>query len=215
MPAAARAIRTRSRGRLAASAGLIAAGLLTLAACGTTPKPTATPTGSAGPSTPAATQTPATTTGTIGAQCGMFPAADRARMRGESAIKAIEGNAQLSAFVTAVRTAALDTTLQGQHSFTLFIPSNTAFGSMSSADLIKLHNSSELIRTLKYHMVLGQVSPDQFAGGTPVTTVEGSKLTLAKSGSTYTVNKATVLCGNIRTADATIYVINQVLWPPK
>ncbi|MHB1597189.1 MAG: fasciclin domain-containing protein [Streptosporangiaceae bacterium] len=215
MSAVAPVSRRRSRGRLASSAGLIAAGLLTLAACGTAPKPTATPTGSPGPSTPPATQAPAATTGTIGARCGMFPSADMAKMRGEDALRAVEANPQLSAFVTAVRAAALDTALQGQHSFTLFVPSNTAFGSMSSTDLSRLHNPSELIRTLKYHVVLGQVAPGQFASGTSATTVEGGKLALAKSGSTYTVNKATVLCGNIRTSDATIYVINQVLWPPK
>ncbi len=218
MPSRARLFRTGSRRWFAASTGLIAAGLLTLAACGSTPKPTATPTGSAGPSTPAATQTPATTTARIGSQCGMFPSSGAGSLNGVStaeAIKIAHSNTELSAFAAAIQTAGLETTLQGQHSFTIFIPSNTAFGTMSKTDLIKLHNSGQLIRTLKYHVVLGQVPPSDFASGTPVTTVEGGKLTLAKSGSTYTVNKATVLCGNIRTADATIYIINQVLWPPK
>ncbi len=215
MPSRTRHFSTGSRRWFAASTGLIA-GLLTLAACGSTPKPTATPTGSAGPSTPAATQAPATTTARIGNQCGMIPSAGS--LNGVStaeAIKLAQGNKELSAFAAALQTAGLETTLQGQHSFTIFIPSNTAFGTMSKTDLIKLHNSGQLIKTLKYHVALGEVPPSDFASGTPVRTMEGSSLTLAKSGSTYTVNKATVLCGNIRTADATIYIINQVLWPPK
>ena len=219
-----RQIMTRgSRRWQAASGAAIAAGLLTLAACGNAPAPTATPTGSAGPSTPAATQTPgaqapAATSARIGNQCGMIPASGKDSFSGmstEDALNAAQNNPQLSAFVAAVRTAALEHTLQGQHSFTLFIPSNTAFGAMSKTDLIKLHNSGQLISTLKYHVVLGQVTPEQVTSGQAARTMQGSDLKLAKSGSTYKVNGATVLCGNIQTADARIYIISKVLWPPK
>ena len=39
-------------------------------------------------------------------------------------------------------------------------------------------------------------------------------MTLAKRGPQYQVNAATVVCGNIKTANATIYVIDRVLLPP-
>jgi uncharacterized surface protein with fasciclin (FAS1) repeats len=45
-------------------------------------------------------------------------------------------------------------------------------------------------------------------------TLQGTPLALSKSGSVYKVNGATVLCGNIRTRNATVYIVNKVLLPP-
>jgi uncharacterized surface protein with fasciclin (FAS1) repeats len=36
----------------------------------------------------------------------------------------------------------------------------------------------------------------------------------ALMGSTYEVNSADVVCGNVQTANATVYIINTVLMPP-
>jgi uncharacterized surface protein with fasciclin (FAS1) repeats len=45
--------------------------------------------------------------------------------------------------------------------------------------------------------------------------VEGSKLTTSGSGTSFKVNgKANIVCGNIKAANATIYVIDTVLQPP-
>ena len=62
-------------------------------------------------------------------------------------------------------------------------------------------------------MVAGQLSPDQLAGSTrpwPAT-----MLTVKGSGEDFTVGaeNATVLCGNVPTANATVYVIDSVLMP--
>ena len=39
-------------------------------------------------------------------------------------------------------------------------------------------------------------------------------VTPAAMGSTYEVNKANVVCGNVQTANATVYIIDSVLTPP-
>ena len=39
-------------------------------------------------------------------------------------------------------------------------------------------------------------------------------MTLSKSGSAYKVNGATVLCGNIKTSKASVYIVSKVLLPP-
>lgn len=36
---------------------------------------------------------------------------------------------------------------------------------------------------------------------------------LSKMGAVYEVNKADVICGNIQTANATVYILNSVLTP--
>ena len=52
------------------------------------------------------------------------------------------------------------------------------------------------------------------AAGTPLKTLEGATVTPALMGSTYEVNNADVVCGNVQTANATVYIINTVLMPP-
>jgi uncharacterized surface protein with fasciclin (FAS1) repeats len=59
------------------------------------------------------------------------------------------------------------------------------------------------------------VTPAQIARGGTVVTLSGSKLALAKQGHAYLVNRATVLCGNIKTANGTLYVIDKVLLPSR
>ena len=47
-----------------------------------------------------------------------------------------------------------------------------------------------------------------------LTTVEGGKLTVEKSGDTIKVNgSASVICGNVKTANATVFIIDSVLMP--
>ncbi|HEX9032743.1 MAG TPA: fasciclin domain-containing protein [Streptosporangiaceae bacterium] len=135
-------------------------------------------------------------------------------MSTQDAIAAASTNPQLSVFVAAVRTAGLDKLLTTRHAYTLIIPANSAFASLSKTDIIRLKNSGELMKIVKYHAVSTSITPQQFAGGATVTTLEGGRLTLAKSGTAYKVGPASVLCGNIRTANATVYIVSKVLLPP-
>ena len=137
-------------------------------------------------------------------------------MSTKQAITAASSNPQLSVFITAVRTARLDKTLNRRHSYTLIIPANGAFAALSRTQIIRLHNSGELIKIIRYHAVKARLSLQQFAsGGDRPPTLEGKKLTLSKTGPLYKVNGATVLCGNIKTSNATIYIVNKVLLPPR
>src|SRR5262250_77884 len=70
-----------------------------------------------------------------------------------------------------------------------------------------------LAKIIKYHVVSGHVTPAQLASGKPLTTLEGGTLKPSKMGAVYEVNTADVICGNIQTANATVYVINKVLIP--
>jgi uncharacterized surface protein with fasciclin (FAS1) repeats len=147
----------------------------------------------------------------------MFPAKGTGSVKSmgtQQAINAASSNPQLSVFIAALRTSGLDATLSARHAFTLMIPANSAFASVSKTTLIHLHNSGDLKKIVGYHAVNAQIAPAQFAKGASYATMEGGSIKVSKSGSTYKVNGATVLCGNIRTASGTVYVINQVLLPP-
>ena len=204
-----------------AAAGALAGLALAAAACGSSTTTSASPTGSAGPVTqganPTASPAASGTAARIGTGCAMIPNAGQgsiSSMSTQQAITAASGNPQLSVFIAAVRSAGLDKTLNARHAYTLMIPANSAFASLSKTQIIRLKNSGDLLNIVRYHALRARVSPQQFASGARPATLQGKPLTLSKSGSAYKVNGATVLCGNIKTANATVYIVSKVLLPP-
>jgi uncharacterized surface protein with fasciclin (FAS1) repeats len=127
---------------------------------------------------------------------------------------AASSNPVLSALVTAVKKANLVDTLNSAKGITVFAPENSAFAAIPSATLTKvLANKAELTKILTYHVVGRTVSTGDFSMGTKEKTLEGAKVTLGKMGSTYTVNGAKVVCGDVTTSNATVYIIGSVLMP--
>lgn len=154
----------------------------------------------------------------VGADCAMFSSASRSGMRSlmmEKAFTAVAHNPRLSLLTAAAAKAGLTSGLNTMHPITLVAPANSAFMGATAATARVLRDRTGLTRILRYHVVAATISPAQIAHGIRVSTLEGSALTFSKTGSAYKVNGATVLCGNIQTANATIYIVNQVLAPPR
>jgi uncharacterized surface protein with fasciclin (FAS1) repeats len=127
---------------------------------------------------------------------------------------AASANPVLSTLVTAVTKAGLVDTLNSASGITVFAPDNSAFAKIPATTLDGvLANKTELTKILTYHVVSGRITPAQLASGTALKTLEGGTVTPAMSGGTYTVNGADVVCGNVQTANATVYIISSVLMP--
>jgi uncharacterized surface protein with fasciclin (FAS1) repeats len=205
-----------SKIRFAVIAGVL---VFASATCGRTSTTiTATPTGGAGPVILTPKATARHTVAPVGADCAMVPAKGRGSLgsvSSEKAITAAAGNRQLSSFIAAVRSARLERTLNSRRSYTLVIPDNGAFAALARTQMIRLRESGQLPKIVKYHAVPARISPQQFASGATPMTLQGKPLRLSKAGSVYLVNDATVLCGNIRTSNATVYIVNKVLLPPR
>ena len=97
--------------------------------------------------------------------------------------------------------------------FTVFAPVDDAFAKIPKKSLNKVvANAKTLSTILTYHVVSGQIAPDSIAGAHK--TVEGQSLKVTGSGDSLKVNGATVICGGVKTANATVYLIDTVLMPP-
>jgi uncharacterized surface protein with fasciclin (FAS1) repeats len=99
--------------------------------------------------------------------------------------------------------------------FTVFAPVDDAFGQLPKKtvnSLAKPANADQLTSILTYHVVEGQMTPDEIAGSTQ-TTVQGGEVEVSGEGDSLTVNDANVLCGGVQTANATVYLIDSVLMP--
>jgi uncharacterized surface protein with fasciclin (FAS1) repeats len=98
--------------------------------------------------------------------------------------------------------------------YTLFAPVDAAFRKVPPATTAKFETDAPLlVKVLTYHVVAGQLAPDQVVG--KVKSVEGGDLEVTGSGNTLKVNGAAVVCGGIRTANATVYLIDSVLSVPR
>lgn len=97
--------------------------------------------------------------------------------------------------------------------FTVFAPVDDAFAKIDPATIETLKTDTDLLtKILTYHVVPGQLTPDEIEGAQA--TVEGQDVTVTGSGDSIKVNDANVICGGVQTANATVYLIDSVLMPP-
>ncbi|MFJ9244587.1 fasciclin domain-containing protein [Streptomyces sp. NPDC101776] len=127
---------------------------------------------------------------------------------------AASNNPALSTLVAAVKKAGLVDTLNNAQGITVFAPTNDAFAKIPKATLDKvLADKAQLTKILTYHVVGQQLTPKDLEKGS-FDTLEKSKLTTSGSGESYMVNdSANVVCGNVKTANANVYIIDTVLMP--
>ena len=211
--------RTQRRGLTAAS---LLALPLALAACGSSSGGTtaSSPMPAASSSTPMSTASPTTMTAAdqvFGSACSAVPTTGPGSFDGmatDPVATAASHNPALSTLVSAVSKAGLVDSLNTAQGITVFAPTNDAFTALGSktVNAALADPKGLLTKVLTYHVVPGRLSPDQLAGSHK--TLEGATLMVSGSGDSFTVNgSAKVVCGNVPTANATVYLIDGVLLP--
>lgn len=130
--------------------------------------------------------------------------------------------------VAAVKAAGLVDTLSGAGPFTVFAPTNEAFAALPAGtvdNLLKPENKATLTKILTYHVVAGRMTSHDLekavmAGGgkAVLKTVEGDSITVAKSGSAWTItddkgNVANITIADVIQSNGVIFVIDKVLMP--
>jgi uncharacterized surface protein with fasciclin (FAS1) repeats len=204
-------------GRPGVITGGIISGVLALTAAGCGSSTSSAPAAAASSSHHAmASHHPMARTAVFGSNCGMVPATGMGSLHGmamDPAATAAAHNPLLTTLAADAKTAGLTTDLNTMHAITIFAPANAAFTKLTASAMTMMHSKAELTKILKYHVVSGHITPAELASGKPLTTLEGSTLKPSKMGAVYEVNNADIICGNIHTANATVYVINKVLIP--
>lgn len=154
---------------------------------------------------------------TFGPGCSAIPKSGAGSFNGmatEPVATAASANPLLKTLVTAVGQAGLGDTLNSAEAITVFAPTDDAFGKIPKKDLNAVLADKEMLTTvLTHHVIEGRLSPDDLAG--EHTTLAGDTVAVSGSGEEFTVGdeNAAVLCGNIPTSNATVYVIDTVLLP--
>jgi uncharacterized surface protein with fasciclin (FAS1) repeats len=123
--------------------------------------------------------------------------------------------------VAAVKAAGLVDTLEGKGPFTVFAPTNEAFGKLPAGTvdtLVKPENKATLTKILTYHVVPGKLEAKDLTDGKKLKTVEGEELTLKASGGKIMLMDAkggmsTVTIPDVNQSNGVIHVVDTVLMP--
>lgn len=122
----------------------------------------------------------------------------------------------LSTLVTAVSTAELVKTLQGEGPFTVFAPTNAAFeklGDDQVQSLLEPESRDQLTKILTYHVVPGTLTAADLSDGQKLETVAGETLTVKVDGDKVMVGDATVVKPDVEASNGVVHVIDSVLTP--
>jgi uncharacterized surface protein with fasciclin (FAS1) repeats len=129
-------------------------------------------------------------------------------------VTTVAHNRVLSTIARAIAAVGLTNFLNSAKSITIFAPDDAAFAALGRGNLTTLLASRhDLAKVLRYHVVSGRQTRADLASGKRLTTLLGTLIIPAKSHGKYRVNNAQVVCGDMQTANATIYIVNKVLVP--
>ena len=123
--------------------------------------------------------------------------------------------------VAAVKAAGLVETLEGKGPFTVFAPTNAAFGKLPAGTvetLVKPENKATLTKILTYHVVPGKLSASDLTDGKKLKTAEGEELTVKKADGKVMIidakgGSSTVTISNVNQSNGVIHVVDTVLLP--
>ncbi|MFD2468960.1 fasciclin domain-containing protein [Amycolatopsis silviterrae] len=209
-------------------AGIGAVAALALTACGSSTDnkaadsaPPAAPS-SAPSSAPMSSSSSGVTTNdqVFGPACSQLPQGSAPgsldSMGPQPVASAASTNPLLTKLVAAVKATNLVDTLNSQQAITVFAPADPAFNALGDAKFKELASKpDQLAPILQYHVAGKRYDAKGLEQAGTVTSLNaaGGPLKIEGSGENMTVNGAKVLCGNIPTKNATVFVIDKVLTP--
>ena len=123
--------------------------------------------------------------------------------------------------VAAVKAAGLVETLEGKGPFTVFAPTNTAFGKLPAGTvdtLVKPENKATLTKILTYHVVPGKLAASDLKDGMKLKTAEGEELTVKHRRRQGLDRRrqgrpSMVTISNVNQSNGVIHVVDTVLMP--
>ena len=148
--------------------------------------------------------------------------------QGKDVVDIAIGSADHTTLVAAVKAADLVTTLKGKGPFTVFAPTNAAFGKLPAGTvegLLKPENKAQLAKILTYHVVSGNLDAatvvaaiESGNGKEVLTTVSGGKLTGSMENGKVkltdeTGNSAFVTTADLKGSNGVVHVIDAVVLP--
>ena len=119
--------------------------------------------------------------------------------------------------VAAVQAAGLLDALASSGPFTVFAPTNAAFGKLPKGtvdDLLKPENNAQLRRVLYHHVITSVYEAGELQDGQALSMVDGAPATISRKGADTYIGDAKII-GTARASNGIVHIVDAVVLPPK
>jgi uncharacterized surface protein with fasciclin (FAS1) repeats len=143
-------------------------------------------------------------------------AADKKKGKAKDIVDTAVAAGNFKTLAAALKAADLVETLKGKWPFTVFAPTDEAFGKLPKGtleDLLKPENKAKLVGILTYHVVPGKVLAADVVKLSGAKTVQGSEVKITVDGDKVKVDDANVVKTDIKCKNGVIHVIDAVILP--
>ena len=124
---------------------------------------------------------------------------------------------KFTTLLAAVKAAGLVDTLLGKGPFTVFAPTDEAFGKLPAGtvqELLKPENKQKLVDILTYHVVPGRVYSEDAVAAKTAKTVQGAAISISVGSEGAKINSSKLVMTDLDASNGVIHVIDTVLMPP-
>jgi uncharacterized surface protein with fasciclin (FAS1) repeats len=135
-----------------------------------------------------------------------------------SLLEAVSTNGSFRTFYKALGVAGLTHMLIGKGPYTLFAPTDKAFGKLPEdklEDLFRSHGKNRLITILEYHIFPGRASRADVRSMHQPKMVQGQCTRIARDGNSFTIDEAHTVGEEIASSNGVIHAIDTVIEPSK
>lgn len=130
-------------------------------------------------------------------------------------LKVAIGSKDHSTLVTAVKAAGLENTLSNAGPFTVFAPTNDAFGKLPAGtveNLVKPENADKLSTILYHHVLTSALDKTSFTNGQVVKMFDGTPVTMTIDDSGWKIDGAKIVA-SVRASNGWVHVVDGVVVP--
>jgi uncharacterized surface protein with fasciclin (FAS1) repeats len=116
--------------------------------------------------------------------------------------------------IAAVKAADLADALTSEGPFTVFAPTDDAFGKLPDGivnALIKPENKEDLTSILTYHVLVGKIMSTDLSDGMKAKTLNGNEVTVHLKEEKVFINDAEVVLADVETDNGIIHAVNKVI----
>lgn len=143
---------------------------------------------------------------------------ERDRMQADNIVETAAAAGQFETLLAAATAAGLAPALTGDGPFTVFAPTDEAFGTLPAgtvADLLKEENRDQLANILKFHVVSGRIGSGALKDGRTLETLSGAQVTFIETEQGFTIENARIVATDINASNGVVHVIDRVILPPE
>lgn len=132
-------------------------------------------------------------------------------------VKVAVGSKDHSTLVAALKQAELVTSLSNAGPFTVFAPTNDAFGKVPKETLDALmtdEKKADLQNILQYHVTTSSLKTEYFSDGQSLGMVNGDNITVSVKDGKIMLNGTATIIASVPASNGIVHVIDAVLLPP-